>query len=268
MSVRVIPILLELYREQNFCPSRALRHSDNYRNQCDNWMTKFSNSKLNNMAYKFITYHQKELTTEEQLQKSESFYQLLDKRRSVRDYSDKPIDIKVIENIIKAAGTAPSGAHKQPWTFCVVSNPELKTKIREAAEEEEKKSYGGRMSERWKADLEPLGTTWEKPFIEIAPYIIVVFKRVHETVDGEKRNNYYVNESVGIACGMLIAAIHNAGLVTLTHTPSPMNFLGKLLNRPENERAYLLLPVGHPIKNAEVPDLQRKKLNKLLVVYK
>tara|TARA_B100000809_G_scaffold265955_1_gene326508 strand:- start:117 stop:779 length:663 start_codon:yes stop_codon:yes gene_type:complete len=220
------------------------------------------------MSHKFIPYRQKELTNEEQLQKSELFYNLLDKRRSVREYSDKAIDIKVIENIIQTAGTAPSGAHKEPWTFCVVSNPELKSKIRVAAEQEEKKSYGGRMSDRWKADLEPLGTTWEKPFIEIAPYIIVVFKRVHETVGGEKRNNYYVNESIGIACGMLIAAIHNAGLVTLTHTPSPMNFLGEILDRPENERAYLLLPVGHPKDDAEVPDIQRKKLNELLVVYK
>jgi len=220
------------------------------------------------MSHKFIPYRQKELTNEEQLQKSELFYNLLDKRRSVREYSDKAIDIKVIENIIQTAGTAPSGAHKEPWTFCVVSNPELKSKIRVAAEQEEKKSYGGRMSDRWKADLEPLGTTWEKPFIEIAPYIIVVFKRVHETVGGEKRNNYYVNESIGIACGMLIAAIHNAGLVTLTHTPSPMNFLGEILDRPENERAYLLLPVGHPKNDAEVPDIQRKKLNELLFVYK
>ncbi|NQX97247.1 MAG: nitroreductase family protein [Flavobacteriales bacterium] len=220
------------------------------------------------MAYKFITYHQKELTTEEQIKKSETFYHFLDERRSVRDYSNEKIDVRVIENIIKTAGTAPSGAHKQPWTFCVVSNPALKTKIREAAEIEEKKSYEGRMSDRWKADLEPLGTTWEKPFIETAPYIIVVFKRVYETVNGEKRNNYYVNESIGIACGMLISAIHNAGLVTLTHTPSPMNFLGKLLDRPENERAYLLLPVGHPIKKAEVPDLQRKTIEEIMVVYK
>jgi nitroreductase len=220
------------------------------------------------MEHKFIPYHQKELTTEEQVQQSEFFYQALAKRRSVREYSNKEVDFSVIENIIKAAGTAPSGAHKQPWTFCVVSNPALKSKIRAAAEEEEKKSYGGRMSDRWKEDLEPLGTTWEKPFIEIAPYIIVVFKRVHETVDGEKRNNYYVNESIGIACGMLISAIHNAGLVTLTHTPSPMNFLGKLLNRPENERAYLLLPVGNASKEAEVPDLHRKKINELMVVYK
>jgi|TARA_B110000459_G_C16620117_1_gene501088 nitroreductase len=220
------------------------------------------------MSYKFIPYRQKELTNEEQIQKSELFYNFLDKRRSVREYSDKAIDFKVIENIIKAAGTSPSGGHKQPWTFCVVSSPELKSKIRAAAEEEEKKSYGGRMSDRWKEDLAPLGTTWEKPFIEIAPYIIVVFKRVHETLEGEKRNNYYVNESIGIACGMLIAAIHNAGLVTLTHTPSPMGFLAKILGRPDNERAYLLLPIGHPQNDAEVPDIARKELNKLLVVYK
>jgi nitroreductase len=220
------------------------------------------------MTHKFIPYHQKELTSEEQLQKSESFYHFLDQRRSVREYSNKKIDFSVIENIIKAAGTAPSGAHKQPWTFCVVANPELKSKIRAAAEEEEKKSYGGRMSDRWKADLVPLGTTWEKPFLETAPYLIVVFKRVHETVAGEKRNNYYVNESIGIACGMLIAAIHSAGLVTLTHTPSPMNFLAELLERPENERAYLLLPVGHASADAQVPDLQRKTINELMVVYK
>ena len=219
------------------------------------------------MVYKFIPFKQKELTKDEQLTNSENFYHLLDGRRSVRDFSDKPIDLEVIENIIKSAGTSPSGAHKQPWTFCVVSNPELKKKIREAAEEEEKVSYGSRMSDRWKADLEPLGTTWEKPFIEIAPYIIVVFKRAHETIDGEKRNNYYVNESIGIACGMLISAIHNAGLVTLTHTPSPMNFLTKILERPENERAYLLLPIGFAAEGAEVPDLHRKTLNEIMVSY-
>ena len=219
------------------------------------------------MTYKFIPYKQKELTPEEQLANSESFYQLLDKRRSVRDFSDKPVSKEVVENIIKTVGTAPSGAHKQHWTFCVVANPELKTTIRKAAEEEEKLSYGSRMSERWKEDLAPIGTTWEKPFIETAPYIIVVFKRAHETVEGEKRNNYYVNESIGIACGMLISAIHNAGLVTLTHTPSPMNFLTKILKRPENERAYLLLPIGYALNDAEVPDLQRKRLDEIMISY-
>lgn len=219
------------------------------------------------MAHKFIPYHQKELTKEEQLANSENYYQLLDKRRSIREFSDKPVDIKVIENIIKAASTAPSGAHKQPWTFCVISNPIIKKQIREAAEKEEKENYDKRMSDRWLEDLEPFGTNWEKPFIETAPYIIVAFKRAYELIDGEKRNNYYVNESVGIACGILISAIHNAGLVTLTHTPSPMNFLTKVLNRPENERAYLLLPVGYALENTEVPDIQRKPLDDVMVRY-
>lgn len=219
------------------------------------------------MEHKFIPYQQKELTKDEQLANSENFYQLLDKRRSIREFSDKSVDIKVIENIIKAASTAPSGAHKQPWTFCVISNPVIKRQIRDAAEKEEKENYDKRMSDRWIEDLEPFGTNWKKPFIETAPYIIVALKRVYETIDGEKRNNYYVNESVGIACGMLISAIHNAGLVTLTHTPSPMNFLTKVLNRPENERAYLLLPVGHAVNDAEVPDIQRKALNKIMVRY-
>ena len=219
------------------------------------------------MEHKFIPYQQKELTAQEQLKISADFYAFADKRRTVRDFSDEPVQIEVIENIIKAASTAPSGAHKQPWTFCVVANPGLKTEIRKAAEEEEKLSYGSRMSERWKEDLAPIGTTWEKPFIETAPYIIVVFKRAHETVEGEKRNNYYVNESIGIACGMLISAIHNAGLVTLTHTPSPMNFLTKILKRPENERAYLLLPIGYALNDAEVPDLQRKRLDEIMISY-
>lgn len=216
----------------------------------------------------FIPYKQKELTADEQLKASEAFFKQLDERRSIREYSDKPIDVKVIENIIKAASTAPSGAHKQPWTFCVISNADLKAKIRAAAEEEEKQNYAGRMSERWLEDLEPFGTNWEKEFIDIAPYIIVVFKRAYEMIDGEKRNNYYVNESVGIASGMLIAAIHNAGLCTLTHTPSPMNFLAKVLDRPENERAFLLMPVGYASNDAEVPDIKRKPLNEVMVEYK
>jgi len=216
------------------------------------------------VEYKFIPYKNNTTTIEETLQRSEVFYKNLDSRRSVRDFSEKPVDIKVIENIIKTASTAPSGAHKQPWTFCVVSNPELKKQIRVAAEDEEKKSYGGRMSEEWKKDLAPLGTTWEKPFIEIAPYIVVLFKRAYEMENGKKKNNYYVNESVGIAAGMFISAVHNAGLVTLTHTPSPMNFLTKLLNRP----AFLLLPVGYPANNATVPDIERKELKDVMINYK
>lgn len=219
------------------------------------------------MEHKFIPYRQKQLTKEEQLQKSEAFYQFLDQRRTIREFSDKQFDIRVIENIIMSASTAPSGAHKQPWTFCVVSDPEIKKQIRAAAEEEEKQNYGGRMSERWLQDLEPFATNWEKPFIEVAPYIIIVFKRAYEIIDGEKRNNYYVSESVGIACGMLIAAIHNAGLSSLTHTPSPMNFLSKVLKRPENERPFLLIPVGYAADNAVVPDIQRKPLDQIMVRY-
>jgi nitroreductase len=219
------------------------------------------------MKQNFIPFQQKELTKEERLDKSKNFYQFMDERRSIREFSNEPIAREVIENIIKTASTAPSGAHKQPWSFCVVENPELKKQIREAAEIEEKENYGTRMSDRWKEDLEVFDTNWEKPFIEIAPYIIVLFKKSYDLIDGEKRNNYYVNESVGIAAGMFISAIHNAGLVTLTHTPSPMNFLAKLLQRPENERAYLLLPIGLPKNGVKVPNINRKSLNEISVWY-
>ncbi len=218
-------------------------------------------------GYRHILYKSETVTGEESIHKSEIFYNWLDSRRSVREYSSQPIPKAVVENIIKAASTAPSGAHKQPWTFCAISNPELKTQIRQAAEVEERETYAKRMSDRWKADLAPLGTDTNKPFIEDAPWIIVAFKCVYEHENNVKHNNYYVNESIGIACGMLIAAIHNAGLVTLTHTPSPMNFLAKLLNRPSNERAFLLLPIGYPKHPAYVPDLQRKSLDEVAVFY-
>ncbi|MDX5438669.1 MAG: nitroreductase family protein, partial [Pontibacter sp.] len=175
---------------------------------------------------------------------------------------------EVIEQLVLTASTAPSGAHKQPWTFCIVSNPELKKQIREAAEKEEYESYHGRMTPEWLEDLAPLGTDWRKPFLETAPYLIVVFKKIYDVkADGSKRNNYYVSESVGIACGFLISALHNAGLVTLTHTPSPMNFLAKLLNRPANERPFLLLPVGYAADEVQVPDLARKPLDEVSVWY-
>lgn len=219
------------------------------------------------MEEKFIPYKRKEIKPQEQLLKSEEYYNWLDKRRTVRDFSDEPVDIKVIENIIKAASTAPSGAHKQPWAFCVVANPEMKKKIREAAEKEEYENYHGRMSERWLKDLETFATDWHKPFLETAPYLIIVCKRAYEMIDGEKVNNYYVNESVGLATGMLLTAIHNAGLIALTHTPSPMNFLTKLLDRPENERPFLLIPVGYPSKDAQVPDIKRKPLEEVMIVY-
>lgn len=218
-------------------------------------------------GHKHIPY-QPHLVDENIKDASKEFYDWLDSRRSVRDFSDKPIPRSVIENLIKSASTAPSGAHKQPWTFCAVSNSALKSQIRKEAEIEEKESYESRMSERWKKDLEAMGTDMHKPFLEIAPWLIIVFKQVFELdKDGKKHNNYYVNESVGIACGMLISAIHKAGLVTLTHTPSPMNFLAKVLDRPKNERAYLLLPVGYPKDPAYVPDIERKGLDEVAVFY-
>ncbi|WP_258097885.1 nitroreductase family protein [Marinoscillum pacificum] len=219
-------------------------------------------------GYTHVKYSPLQFSEKEMLERSKSYYELLNKRRSVREISDRPVDEQVIHHIIQTASTAPSGAHKQPWTFCVVSNPEVKKQIREAAEKEEYDSYNGRMSERWLKDLEPIGTDWHKPFLENAPYLIIVFKKVYEMNEGEKANNYYVNESVGIACGMLISAIHNAGLVTLTHTPSPMNFLTEVLNRPSNERPFLLLPVGHAIDEVYVPDLERKSLKEMAVFYK
>ncbi len=210
-----------------------------------------------------LTYTKEELIT-----RSKEFYTWLDQRRSIRMFSDKEVPRVVIENIILSASTAPSGAHKQPWTFCAISNPSLKSKIREAAEVEEKISYESRMSERWKKDLEPLGTDMNKPFLEIAPWLIIAFKKAYDVdQEGNKHNNYYVNESVGIACGMMITAIHNAGLVTLTHTPSPMNFLAKLLKRPSNERAFILFPVGYPGEKVFVPNITRKSLQEVSRFY-
>ena len=214
-----------------------------------------------------ILFEQK-IVAEDIEKQSSDFYSTMNTRRSIRDFSDKSVPRYVIENCIRTASSAPSGAHKQPWTFCVVESAELKSKIRDAAEEEEKKSYGGRMSEEWINDLKPLGTNHSKPFLEIAPYLIIVFKKPYDLNEkGEKIQNYYVNESVGIACGMLITAIHQAGLVTLTHTPSPMNFLTKLLERPSNERAFLLLPVGYPDNEAYVPDIERKSLEDVSKFY-
>ena len=212
----------------------------------------------------FITLQTQKLSEKEVIAKSENYYKKISKRRSVRDFSDKEIPREVIESILKAAGSAPSGANKQPWTFCVISNTELKSEIRKLAEIEEYENYHGRMSDSWKEDLEHLGTDHIKEFLEIAPYLIVVFKKNYDLDEDEnKSKNYYVNESVGIACGFLITAIHQAGLVTLTHTPSPMKFLQTALGRPKNEKAYLLLPVGYPAKDCKVPDLKRKNLDKI-----
>ncbi|MCB9245072.1 MAG: nitroreductase family protein [Flavobacteriales bacterium] len=194
-------------------------------------------------------------------------YQKYFRRRSIREFSDAPVSRRTIEQLIRTAGTAPSGANKQPWTFCAISDPVLKKKIREAAEKEEYDNYHGRMGDAWLKDLEAFGTDWHKPFLETAPWLIVIFRKIYDVNDGERTKNYYVQESVGIAAGFLIAAIHQAGLVTLTHTPSPMNFLAELLQRPENEKAFLLLPVGYPAEGAVVPDIHRKALADIAVFY-
>jgi iodotyrosine deiodinase len=192
------------------------------------------------------------------------YYQHLDSRRTIRDFSDKPVPKSVIEELILTASSAPSGAHKQPWTFCAIQDPSVKSAIRVAAEKEEYESYTNRMSEQWLKDLAPIGTDWQKPFLEIAPWLIVVFA---QSTGLQKEKHYYVQESVGIACGFLIAAIHNAGLCTLTHTPSPMNFLKTVLKRPDNERPFLLLPVGYPAEEVYVPNIHRKKLEDVAVFY-
>ena len=215
----------------------------------------------------FIPFEYDQVEQKESLERVKSFYSDINKRRSLRMFSDKPVDREVIEYVIKSAGTAPSGAHKQPWTFCAVSDPEIKEKIREAAEKEEYENYHGRMSEDWLEDLKVFGTDWNKPFLEIAPWLIIVFRKTYDLEDGIKSKNYYVQESVGLAAGMLLTAIHRAGLVSLTHTPSPMNFLSKVLNRPENEKPFLLIPVGYPADDAEVPDIQRKPLEDISVLY-
>ncbi|MCU0368901.1 MAG: nitroreductase family protein [Cyclobacteriaceae bacterium] len=219
-------------------------------------------------GHPFISYSHESYPEDEMLQRSKDFYSWMNTRRTVRDFSSRPIPKEVIENILLAASTAPSGAHKQPWTFCVVSDTALKTEIRKAAEKEEQESYASRMSEEWLEDIKPLQTDWQKPFLEIAPYLIVVFKKAYDLLpDGRKRNNYYVNESVGLACGFLLTAIHHAGLVALTHTPSPMNFLTTILKRPENERPFLLIPVGYPHEETFVPKLERKSLHQFTCYY-
>jgi nitroreductase len=205
-----------------------------------------------------------EYTTDEMIKRSGMFYSDLKSRRTVRDFSNKPVPKEVIEYCIKVAGTAPSGANMQPWHFAVVSNSEIKMKIRIAAEEEEKEFYSKRAPKEWLEVLEPLGTDSNKPFLETAPYLIAIFYKSYDLLmDGRQVKQYYALESTGIATGMLITAIHNAGLVSLTHTPSPMNFLNDILGRPKNERPFLLLVVGYPARDAQVPDIKKKKLDEI-----
>jgi iodotyrosine deiodinase len=205
-----------------------------------------------------------ELPVEEMWERAAVFLRDAQRRRTVREFSDRPVPRDIMEMCVLAAGTAPSGAHRQPWRFVVVSDPEIKRAIRMAAEEEEKEFYGGRAPDDWLEALALLGTDAEKPFLEHAPHLIVVFGESYRVrQDGEKSKNYYVAESVGIATGMLITAIHLAGLVSLTHTPSPMGFLNKILERPGNERPFLILVVGYPAPEASVPNLQRKSLEEI-----
>ena len=192
---------------------------------------------------------------------SSDFISFLRSRRSVREFSERNIPVEVIKNIVSAASLAPSGANKEPWYFTIVQDPAVKHEIRVGAENEEKAFYTQKATARWLEDLNKFGTDWHKEFLEVAPYLIVVFKQIYDLKNGKKYKNYYVNESVGIACGILLTAIHRAGLVALTHTPSPMGFLEKICKRPDNERAYLLIPVGYPADDAEVPDLKKKEFN-------
>ena len=215
----------------------------------------------------FIPHFRPVLSIEELNKNVDTFYEQMKTRRTIRQFSNRTVPKSVIETIIKTASTAPSGANKQPWTFAVISSPEMKQKIREAAEKEETQNYNGRMSDEWLEDLKVFGTDANKPFLEEAPHLIAVFKKAYDLTPEGKKKNYYVNESVGLAAGFLIAAIHQAGLCSLTHTPSPMNFLEKILERPVNERAVLLIPVGYPADNAEVPSLEKKSIDDVAVWY-
>lgn len=216
--------------------------------------------------YPFIPHRMTRLHPQEMERRAEDFYQLMDRRRSVRDFAPDPVPRALIERAIRTASTAPSGAHRQPWRFVAVSDPALKRRIRIAAEGEERRSYEGRMPQEWLDALAPLGTDWRKPFLETVPWLVVVFEELYGVdEEGEKRKNYYVNQSVGIACGFFIAALHQMGLATLTHTPSPMAFLRKILGRPENEKPFILFPVGYAASDARVPDLRRKDLEDIAV---
>ncbi len=213
----------------------------------------------------FIPYQGQNFTPEQSEDRTRALLDFMNQRRSVRDISEKPVSKEVIENLIQIASTSPSGAHKQPWTFVAISNPIIKEQIRKRAEEEEYYFYHEKASDEWKKDLEPLGTDWNKPFLTKAPWLIVVFRKIYNESPDGRTKNYYVNESVGISCGFLLQAIHNAGLVSLTHTPSPMDFLTEILERPSNERPFLLIPVGYPEDGAKVPNLKRKALSEVSV---
>jgi iodotyrosine deiodinase len=215
--------------------------------------------------YRPVPLEHERLPQDVSLERSREFLALLQARRSIRRFSTEPVPWELVENAIRAAGTAPSGAHQQPWTFVVVSDPETKRRLREGAEAEERDFYERRATDEWKEAIRPIGTDWVKTHISDAPYVIVVFEQPWRPEDGQKVKHYYVRESVGIAVGFLLAALQAAGLCALTHTPSPMRFLGEILERPENERPFILIPVGYPADDAEVPDLERKPLDEIIV---
>ncbi len=220
---------------------------------------------------KFTPLNFQHLPEGEQLARSREFLARMQTRRTVRDFSSAPVPFELIANAITTAGTAPSGANQQPWTFVVVSDPAIKRQIRVAAEEEEKESYERRMSQEWLDALAHLGTDWHKPHLEDASYLIVVFSQPYgvevdpDTGEEQRIKHYYVAESVGIAVGILLASLHQAGLATLTHTPSPMGFLSEILERPANERAYVVIPVGYPAQDAQVPNISKKSLDEIMV---
>lgn len=219
------------------------------------------------MSDAFIPYHPARVPPETSRARGAALFEELDARRSVRFFSDAPVPRDLIETAIRCASTAPSGAHQQPWTFVAVSAPETKRRIRVAAEREEHRSYeGGRMPADWRDAIRPMGTNWQKPFLETVPWIVVLFVQTHGwNEDGSRRKHYYARESVGLAGGLFIAALHRMGLATLTHTPSPMRFLGRILGRPANEQAFILFPIGYPSPDCVVPDLERKPLEAVSV---
>jgi len=218
--------------------------------------------------YRSVLLDFQPLSEREMARRAREFGDAMARRRTVRDFSDRPVPREVVEAAIRTAGTAPSGAHKQPWHFVLVGDVELKRRIREAAEGEERENYERRMPPEWLDDLEPLGTDWHKPFLTVCPWLVVVFAELWSPgPDGGRKKHYYVQESVGIAVGLLLASLHVSGLATLTHTPSPMRFLHRLLGRPNHERAFMLVAVGYPAEGCRVPDLCRKPLEEILTVH-
>ncbi len=219
------------------------------------------------MTHPTVPYQPLPVPTADREQVAQDVLEEMQARRSVREFSDRDVPRSMVETAIMCASTAPSGAHKQPWTFVLVGDPEVKRQIRVAAEDEEKINYlEGRLPPHWREDLEPLGTDWRKPFLETVPWIVVVFEQRYGTrPDGSRQHHYYVKESVGIACGMFVDALHRMGLSTLTHTPSPMAFLRDVLGRPNSERPFILFPIGYAAQNCRVPDLKRKSLDEVMV---